>query len=297
MQALRQGFREPVGQGLQHDGPVVVVVLLELAQFPLHAEAGGHGEGADMVPFPGLLRGNEICQRKIRLPGRFLRLLPETVEHGQQSPAVPVRIHLDIVIADGVGREQAEHGAGAEPLLPDDVIKHRAGVGMEFARLLTHGCIVEDAREAPGQLPGEEKRGPVDVTAQFGQGIILEYPDTRQRRFRGFVILPVHRQAVVPGLGQRQPFYPGLPVLVPFPQYGVLLLHLPAQAHLQVRAEQALGYPHGAGCILHVHHRFGVTRVDFHRSVGARGGGAADEQGDIEFSPLHLRRHVHHLVQ
>ena len=165
MQALSQGFREPVGQGLQHDGPVVVVVPLELAQFLLHAETGGHGECADMVPFPGLLRGNEIGQRKIRLPGRFLRLLPEAVEHGQQSPAVPVRIHLDIVMADGVGREQADHGAGAEPVFPDDVVEHRAGVGMEFARLPTYGCIVEDAREAPGQFPGEKERGPVDVIA------------------------------------------------------------------------------------------------------------------------------------
>jgi hypothetical protein len=47
--ALGKGLGQAVGQGLEHDGAVVVVVGLELGFLLLDAQAGGDGEQADVV--------------------------------------------------------------------------------------------------------------------------------------------------------------------------------------------------------------------------------------------------------
>src|SRR5699024_11720290 len=53
--------------------------------------------------------------------------------------------------------------ASGEPLLRDDLVEHLARVGIERARDLADLGVVEDRREAAGQLPGLEERRPVDV--------------------------------------------------------------------------------------------------------------------------------------
>ena len=66
MQVFGEGLGEPVGQGLDHDGVVVVVVLFELPHQLIHTDAGGHCKHADVVRYPRLPRRDEIGQRQIR---------------------------------------------------------------------------------------------------------------------------------------------------------------------------------------------------------------------------------------
>ena len=72
MQPLGAGLRQPVGERLDHDRSVVVVLGL----VPLHelvgAEPRGDRERADVVGEPGLGGRDEVRERSVRLlaPGR-----------------------------------------------------------------------------------------------------------------------------------------------------------------------------------------------------------------------------------
>jgi hypothetical protein len=53
MQALGEGLGQAVGQRLEHDRAVVVVIGLEAGDVLIDPDAGGHGEGADPIAPPG----------------------------------------------------------------------------------------------------------------------------------------------------------------------------------------------------------------------------------------------------
>ncbi len=71
MQPFGAGFGQAVGQGLEHDGVVVVVRGLELGQLGFDADAGGNGEGTDVVRRAG--RSDEIQNRRMELIGENIR--------------------------------------------------------------------------------------------------------------------------------------------------------------------------------------------------------------------------------
>ena len=60
---------------------------------------------------------------------------------------------------------------------------------------------------------------------------------------------------------------------------------------------QGAGDPDGAGGVLHVDDGPAVGRLQLHGRVGARGGGAADEQRHAQAGPLHLGGHHAHLLE
>ena len=64
VQPLGEGFRQPVGQRLDHDGGVVVVGALEALGDLVLADAGGDGEGADVIGKPAVARRDEIGERR-----------------------------------------------------------------------------------------------------------------------------------------------------------------------------------------------------------------------------------------
>ena len=66
---------------------------------------------------------------------------------------------------------------------------------------------------------------------------------------------------------------------------------------LAVVAEEAGGDGHGAAGVEHVDDGLAVVRRDFDGGVRAAGGGAADEQRQLEALALHLPGDVDHLVE
>ena len=81
------------------------------------------------------------------------------------------------------------------------------------------------------------------------------------------------------------------------PKLLVLLPVLGHEGRLALGAEEAGGDRHGAAGVEHVDHRFAVVGSDLHGGVRLAGGGAADQQRQLEPLPLHLARHVGHLIQ
>ncbi len=147
MQALGQGFGEAVGQRLQQDRVVVVMLGFEARHVGIDADAGGDRERADPVLPAAVGRGDEIGQAEIRALGRLVHLLAQEVQGGLALWVLHAH-----VVADAVGRPQAEHGLGGQPLLADDAVEHRAGIAVKLAGLAADDLVGEDRRELAGKL-------------------------------------------------------------------------------------------------------------------------------------------------
>ena len=75
MQPFGGSFGEAVGDGLEHDGVVVVMRSLVRGDARLQAPAGAHGEGADPVRHARVRIGDEIAEAVVGFAGRALVLL------------------------------------------------------------------------------------------------------------------------------------------------------------------------------------------------------------------------------
>jgi hypothetical protein len=95
-------------------------------------------------------------------PAAFSLLAQGEKLGGYFGPAV-VGEYLHGVVADGVGRPEADNGAGGEQLFIDDALEHGLRVVEELGGSFAYVFVGEDARVAAFQLPGLEERGPVDV--------------------------------------------------------------------------------------------------------------------------------------
>ena len=85
VQALGEGFGEAVAQRLEDDAAVVVGRGDARSDRLLLADAGGHGEAADVVGEPGLLRRDEIGERGMGAVARRIAgdLLAQRVQRRQ----------------------------------------------------------------------------------------------------------------------------------------------------------------------------------------------------------------------
>src|SRR5438874_1877356 len=173
VEVLGGGFRQAIGQRLEHDARVVVVLTREARQVLFDPQAGGDGERAEVVAHPAWPRRHVVGQTLVRLAVGLALLLAQEIEPRQQLIARLAAIDLHVV-ADGVGREQAHHGAHAQPALRDERLEHAARVGVQVAGRLTDHRIAQNVGESAGELPGVEERHPVDVAEQLAQRIVLE---------------------------------------------------------------------------------------------------------------------------
>jgi len=97
------------------------------------AEAGGDGEGAEVVFQAGVLGRDEVGQALVGAARRFLVLLAQVVQGGEHFVARVVGVQLDVVVTDLVGREEADHGFGLQPVFLDDGFQHFLGVVEQVA--------------------------------------------------------------------------------------------------------------------------------------------------------------------
>ena len=117
----------------------------ELVAQLLEADAGGHGESADVIAQARLLGRDEVAERSTGIAAVLLRLLSQEVKMLQHLGPGRVGVQLDVV-ADGVGRKQAVHAARRDQLLLDDHVEQRVALGEDLARLLAVLFVLEDAR-------------------------------------------------------------------------------------------------------------------------------------------------------
>ena len=118
MHAFSEGFSQSVGQGLHHDGVVIIVGVLELHRKFLSANAGCDCKATDIIATSGLFRQHEIRQRHHRFAWRLVILLAQVVEHHQFFLTTFIGIKHQVV-ATTIGRPETDHTAGLNALFVD----------------------------------------------------------------------------------------------------------------------------------------------------------------------------------
>ena len=93
MQAFGEGFGQAIGDGLRHDGVVVVVLGPEAVAQLLQADPAGHRESADVIGQPGFLGRDEVGERPARLAAFPVGLLAEEVESLEHLSRVSLSVY------------------------------------------------------------------------------------------------------------------------------------------------------------------------------------------------------------
>ena len=301
VQALGEGFRQAVGQGLGQDGPVVVVAVLEAGHQGVQAVAGGDHEGSHPVRNPGAQGRYEVREAEVGAagpaPGFLAELLPEKGDHGKLLPSVVAGVE-DQVVPPGGGGEEPEGPPGREKPLLHDLVQESPGVGQQLPGLVSHQGIVQDPGPAPPDLPRLEEGAPVDGLRQLAQVVALQAPDAGEGGLGGGIPLPSDRER--PGSGSSEGEEVALLPLpaVPLPNGPVLIPGLPREGLPPVPVQEGPHHRDGPGGVQDVKGGApAVGRLDLHGGVGLGGGGSPDEEGKREPQALHLPGHVDHLVQ
>ena len=104
MHEFGKGFRQPVGQSLEHDGVVIVVLGFKGRNARVDANAGCHRKGAEVIAHAGTFRRHQIGETLIRLVRRLDHLLTQKMEGRNNLVARLAGINFHI-IAGAVGGE------------------------------------------------------------------------------------------------------------------------------------------------------------------------------------------------
>ncbi len=292
VQALGERFGEAVGQGLEQDGVVVVMVGFEACDVLLDPDARRNRESAEPVLLAGVLRRDEVGEAEVGPIGGLVHLLAQEAE----GRWLAVRFD-DHVVAQRVRRPQTEYRPGGQPLFLDQLLQHRAGVAIQLAGLGADDLVGKDRGIPAGQLPGVEERRPVDEADQFGQRIVVEDMQARLLRQRRRVIAPLACELLAAGLLQRHQPLAVTTVAMTLADLRVVRVVGSDEWRAQVGADKRLRHAYGARRVLHPDRRLLVMRVDLERSVRARGGRTADQQRHLEALPLHLAGDMAHFFQ
>src|SRR6185503_8311973 len=266
-------------------------------QVRLDADAGGHGERADVVATSGALRRDEVRERVVRLTRRLALLLAQEVQPRQHARARFIRVDLDVVVIDAVGREQADHAPRSQPALADGLLEQATRVRVQVARLLADLRVGEDVRELAAELPGVEERHPVDVARQIFERVVVEDTHAEEARHRRHVRIPAAVETVGARLCDRQLRTLDLLAMMLLAPRRVLALDARDVLGTLVAGHQLLTDADRPRRVLHVHDGAFVLRIDLHRGVRGRSGRATDQQRQLEALPLHFPGNVHHLVE
>ncbi len=183
VEVFREGLREPVGERLDHDRAVVVLLGLEPRR-ELVGAVDRDGERSEVVAFGSDVVGEAAVRPRVSVGC----LLAEEAEPG---PAV----EKDIV-AFAARRPEAEDALRAQARVAHDLVEQLRGVVVEL------GCrgILQNRRELALQLPRVEEELPVDVVAEGRELRVDELP-AREGRHRQVVV--GHPEAVCTRLLER----------------------------------------------------------------------------------------------
>ena len=208
-----------------------------------------------------------------------------------------IAVDLDVV-TDGICRPEAYDGTCLDPTLGDETRQHLLRIGEEAASLCAHDIVVQDAWIASVELPGLEKRRPINVADQLRQVVGEEGLDAEELRLSDPGFLPVDGEGVGARGLQRDAALAGLAFEVGVAGLGVLgpnrlYVGLPVGFGEQARddADRPAGvrYIDGLSPV--------VIGADLDGSMHAAGGCPTNQERYLEAGALHLGRHIAHLVE
>ena len=263
------------------------------AQF-LQPHTARHRERANRIRQPRLLRRNKVRQAPARFVPLPVRLLPQKLEPCQHLLARAIRVQFHIV-ARRVRRKKSVHAARRQQPLRNHPIQQRIPLREDLPRLFALLLILKNSRIHALQFPRMKKRAPIDELSQHCKGKILQHAHTKKRWLRQVLRLPLDRRPPRPRRLQRHNRPPRRGIRLA--QRLIFSLMARHKLRFALFAQQARRHRHSTARVQHVHHRFAVVGRDLHRRVRPAGRRSANQQRQLHSLPLHLPRHVYHLVQ
>ena len=188
MQQLRERLRETVGERLDHDRAVVVVVRLIPRDELVDADAGRHREATEGVLQLRLRRRDEVGERAVRAVVAVVGLLPE---HREQ----PAAVEHDVVSASARRPEPVDPLCGDRPVA-HDLVEQLGRLPVQLPRGLAVLRMVEDLREPALELPSGEEERPVDERPELLERRLHD-ARTGERRRRDVLRAPDRRRPVL----------------------------------------------------------------------------------------------------
>ena len=174
---LCKRFGQAVGQCLEHNGVVVIVLRLVLGDSLVDADSRCHGKCAEVVWHTGAFRRDIIGKTMVEAVRRFDHLLAQKMKSRAHHFARFVCVNLDI-IANAVRWIQPEDGICSQPFFINDARKHFFRILEQIACGFSNDFIAQDFRVAPGKLPCLKKWRPVDHFRNLCQRIVSQYLGT-----------------------------------------------------------------------------------------------------------------------
>ena len=217
--------------------------------------------------------------------------------HGDFTPRF-VGVNFNVV-AHTVGRVQTYHAVGHQPPPLNQPVEHAFGIGIDTHSFSANNLVFQNRRKRPCQVPGLEKRCPVDEFGQLGQVKIFKNPAANELGHRRRVVGPIHHCRVGARFGQRPHWYL-LFVGVLQADFFIVAVQLVNVFGCMV-TQQALRHANTARRIGHINHRAFIMRRDLDGRVDTRARCAANQQRNFFYPKvvvfLHFGGHVLHFLK
>ncbi len=142
------------------------------------ADAGRHCEQANVVGNAGRFRRDEVSQALVRtsdtIDHRLFGLLARAIVGERDFGTRVIGIDFDIVVINGIGRQQRNHTVRCQPAPLDQLVQHRAPLFIDLAGCVADYRIFQDGREWASQVPSLEKWSPIDILRNGRQIVVTE---------------------------------------------------------------------------------------------------------------------------
>jgi hypothetical protein len=194
VEVLGEGLRETIGERLDHDRLVIIVLGLESRDERVGAQPGGDRKRTEVVAAAALNRRHEVGERSIGFVVGDDLLLSKHVETDALGGPGLVLIEDDVV-ANRRGRPEPVSAACGQPVLANDAVEQRLGIVVQLSRGRAVLRVIENPRHPSLQLPRVEEERPVDEGHELGEPHLHLAP-SHERRHRHVGRLPVDLQSI-----------------------------------------------------------------------------------------------------
>ena len=186
VQVRGERLGQPVGERLDHDRAVVVVLALEAAAPASSAPMPGrHGERAEVVGDGRSPRGAmKSASDRFGLPSAIASCCRSMLNRASSPRARDRRCRRRCRRRRSPRARSRRRRARVSSLLVDDALEQRLRVLVQLARRRAVLRMVEDRREASLQLPRREEERPVDVRHELLERHVVEHAAADERRRR-----------------------------------------------------------------------------------------------------------------
>src|SRR5690606_28275046 len=227
---------------------------------------------------------------------RFFSLLAEGVNGGKDLSPTLIRIEFDVV-PYAVGWPETDDAVAGKHLFSNDPLKQPLGVFKKLRRLGADYFVLKNGGEFPVQLPGLEKRRPVNVILQFFQVEIPENLYAEQIGTGDDRPAPIHRSSVLPRMFQTDVGFDGALTQMLLTCLAVFLGHFTDVFIPCFLVHQVAGHLTASGRVQKLEGRTGIPRAYFDVDMDPGSSCHSKPQRVFESYALHLYSRVQPFVQ